>query len=202
MAIDSASTPAKKESGYFEENCGDLSDVIFSNYNHYGALLSVDTAGILIVNESRRSDHWEESRQGSSFSSGLVEDINDLDVNDFDEAKNDVVKDPREAKRDVTGGSEAVVYGREGSKELAYTHEDSEDAKAALYVQEDSKAVVYIHESAEIIDCTEEDSNVECAMSPSIIVEDWNDEKISNTGKTTTPVDDNDSNSSAIAGLL
>ncbi|XP_036140576.1 ribosomal protein S6 kinase alpha-5 isoform X1 [Monomorium pharaonis] len=164
---DGASTPAKKESGYFEENCGDLSDVIFSNYNHYGALLSVDPTGILIVNETRRSDHWEESRQGSSFSSGLVEDINDLDVNDFDEAaKDDVV---------VIGD----VTGREGSREPpARAHEDSE---TPVCVQEDSRAVVYVHEVSEVIDCTEEDSNVERATSPSsVVVEVWNDQKRSN----------------------
>lgn len=206
---DRVSTPSKKESGYFEENCGDLSDVIFSNYNHYGALLSVDTAGILIINETRRSDHWEESRQGSSFSSGLVEDINDLDVNDSDETKNDVfIKDTKEAKRDIVKGSE-VVNGHEGSKELTYIHEDSaailcihedfktivnsetpvrihEDSKAVLYVHEDSKAVAYIHNSSEIIDRTEKDStSVECATSCSIIVEDWDNAKISDTGKTT-----------------
>lgn len=210
----SVSTPSKKESGYFEENCGDLSDVIFSNYNHYGALLSVDTAGILIINETRRSDHWEDSRQGS-FSSGLVEDINDLDVNDSDEAKDDVViKNSEEAKRVVIEGSEEVIYDSEDSKELVYTHEDSEvilctredpeaiihseapvctheDSKAVLYVHKDSKAVVYLHESPEIIDCTEEDStNVECAMSPSIIAKDWNNVEITDTGKT-IPVDDN-----------
>lgn len=212
MANGSVSTPSKKESGYFEENCGDLSDVIFSNYNHYGALLSVDTAGILIINENRRSDHWENSRQGSSFSSGLVEDINDLDVNDSDEAKDDVIKNPEEAKRVIIEGSEAVVYDREDSKKLVYTHEDSEmilcaredpeaivhseapvctheNSKAVLYVHKDSKAVVYL-QSPEIIDCTEDSTNVECAISPSIIAEDWNDVEIADTGKT-IPVDDN-----------
>ncbi|XP_071553758.1 ribosomal protein S6 kinase alpha-5 isoform X1 [Temnothorax nylanderi] len=202
VATDTVSVPSKKESGYFEENCGDLSDVIFSNYNHYGALLSVDPAGILIINEARRSDHWEESRQGSSFSSGLVEDINDLDVNDSDEAKDDVAKDPEDVKRDVAEGSEIVVDGRVGSEELAYARENSEaifrvqdsktivkseapacaheDSKAVLCVHGDTKAVDYINNSSEIIDCTEEDStNVECATSPSIIVEDWDDVEIS-----------------------
>jgi len=211
VASNGVSTPSKKESGYFEENCNDLSDVIFSNYNHYGALLSVDTAGILIINEARRSDHWE-SRQGSSFSSGLVEDINDLDVNDSDEAKDDIVIKNPKIKRDVVESSDAVVYGR--PKELACTHEASstailciredsekivnsetpvrirEDSKAVLYVHEDSKAIIYIHNSSETIDCTEDSTNVECAMSPSIIVEDW-DVEISDTGKT-IPVDDND----------
>lgn len=206
---DSVSTLSKKESGYFEENCGDLSDVIFSNYNHYGALLSVDTAGILIVNETRRSDNWEESRQGSSFSSGLVEDINDLDVNDSDEAKDDVVsKHPEKAKCNVVGGSKELACTREGSSTAVlctpgdsveivnsetplYIHEDS---KAVLYVREDSKAV-YIHESSEIIE--ENSTNVECATSPSIIVEDWDNVEISDTGKTTIPADDNDVTSSS-----
>lgn len=207
QANDSVSIPSKKESGYFEENCGDLSDVIFSNYNHYGALLSVDTAGILIINETRRSDHWEESRQGSSFSSGLVEDINDLDVNDSDEAKDDIIiKHPEETKRDVIETSE-VVYDPEGSKEFAYTHEDSSavlcipenfekniDSEAPVCVHEKSKAVVYIHKSPEVIDCTKENStNVECATSPCTIVEDWDNAEISvcDTGKTIS-VDDND----------
>lgn len=200
----SVSTPSKKESGYFEENCGDLSDVIFSNYNHYGALLSVDTAGILIINETRRSENWENSRQGS-FSSGLVEDINDLDVNDSDEAKDDVViKNSEEAKRVVIEGSEEVIYDSEDSKELVYTHEDSEvilctredpeaiiHSEAPVCTHEDSKAVVYLHESPEIIDCTEEDStNVECAMSPSSIAENWDNVEITDTGKTIS-VNDN-----------
>lgn len=203
VADDSVSTPSKKESGYFEENLsGDLSDVIFSNYNHYGALLSVDTAGISIANEARRSDHWEESRQGSSFSSGLVEDINDLDVNDSDEAKDDVAKDPEEVKHDAKG-SEAVVNGREGTEEPACTHENAdvilredsktivpceipacihEDPEEVLHVRED-KAIVHVHDSYEIIDCTDEDSSVECTTSPSV-VEDWDDMEISDTGKT------------------
>ncbi|KAG5344122.1 KS6A5 kinase, partial [Acromyrmex charruanus] len=194
QANDSVSIPSKKESGYFEENCGDLSDVIFSNYNHYGALLSVDTAGILIINETRRSDHWEESRQGSSFSSGLVEDINDLDVNDSDEAKDDIIiiKHPEETKRDVIETSE-VVDSSEGSKEFVYTHEDSSavlcipenyekniDPQVPVCIHKNSKAVVYIHKSPEVIDCTKEDStSVERATSPSAIVEDWNDAEIS-----------------------
>lgn len=197
---DRVSTPSK-ESGYFEENLsGDLSDVIFSNYNHYGALLSVDTTGILIDNEARRSDHWEESRQGSSFSSGLVEDINDLDVNDSDEAKDDVTKE--KVKRDVIEGSEAVVNVREGTEESANTHKDADvildenskmiiDSETPVCIHEEPKAVrkdkaiAYVHDSSEIIDCTEEDSNIECATSPSVItVEDWDDVEISDTGKT------------------
>lgn len=211
IAPNGSSAPSKKESGYFEENCGDLSDVIFSNYNHYGALLSVDTADILIINETRRSDHWENSRQGS-FSSGLVEDINDLDVNDSDEAKDDVViKNSEEAKRVVIEGSEEVIYDSEDSKELVYTHEDSEvctredpeaiihseapvctheDSKAVVYVHKDSKEVVYLHESPEIIDCEENSTNVECAMSPSTIAENWNNVEITDTGKT-IPIDNN-----------
>ncbi|KYN31041.1 Ribosomal protein S6 kinase alpha-5 [Trachymyrmex septentrionalis] len=194
QATDSVSIPSKKESGYFEENCGDLSDVIFSNYNHYGALLSVDTAGILIINETRRSDHWEESRQGSSFSSGLVEDINDLDVNDTDEVKDDIViiKHPEEARRDVTDASD-VVHSPEGSKEFLCTHEDSAavlripenhekniDSEVPVCIHANSKAVVYIRKSPEVIDCTKEDStSVECATSPSTIAEDWNDAELS-----------------------
>jgi len=208
VASNGISIPSKKESGYFEENCSDLSDVIPSDYNNYGALLSVDTAGILIINEARRSNHWGESRQGSSFSSGLVEDINDLDVNDSDEAKDDIVIKNPETKRDVVDSSDAVVYGR--PKELACTREASstailciredsekivnsetpvrEDSKALLYVHEDSKAIIYIHNSSETIDCTEDSTNVECAMSPSIIVEDWDDVEISDAGKTTPVV--------------
>ena len=213
QATDSVSIPSKKESGYFEENCGDLSDVIFSNYNHYGALLSVDTAGILIINETRRSDHWEESRQGSSFSSGLVEDINDLDVNDTDEVKDDIViiKHPEEARRDVTDASD-VVHSPEGSKEFLCTHEDSAavlripenhekniDSEVQVCIHTNSKAVVYIRKSPEVIDCTKEDStSVECATSPSTIAEDWNDAELSvcDTGKTVS-VDNNDVTSSS-----
>ncbi|KYM76482.1 hypothetical protein ALC53_13197 [Atta colombica] len=213
QANDSVSIPSKKESGYFEENCGDLSDVIFSNYNHYGALLSVDTAGILIINETRRSDHWEESRQGSSFSSGLVEDINDLDVNDSDEAKDDIIiiKHPEETKRDVSETSE-IVHSPEGPKEFVYTHEDSSavlcipenyekniDSQVPVCIHKNSKAVVYIHKSPEIIDCTKDSTNVECATSPSTIVENWNDAEISvcDTGKTISVIDDNDVTSSS-----
>lgn len=212
-AINSASSPTKKESGYFEENCGDeLSEVIFSNYNHYGALLSIDPSGILIKTETRRSEeHWEESRQGSSFSSGLVEDINDLDVNDSDETKDDVIKDSEEIKNDIeiVMCSEVVVTDYEDPKEDPLTHEDPEvilsvqedtkaiieyeapvciheDSQDVLYIHEDSKAIIYLDSDSETVSCTE-DSIVEYLTSPSVIIED--DVEISNTGKVSLSIE-------------